>query len=796
MSYKKFYSVAITGMVLLLHLLNFEATAQTDSLYWDFGTSGSATYYATFSSNANVLASTCIADTGNSGGGLASSAYTPGYLTNQFSSSGYTGATGEPTIRSNCKTGSLNASTSSFISFTITPTALADITIKEIHFGARRNGNFGPPSYDIRTSVDGYSSSIGSGSLSNGYGSTKESHTGLNVAGIPGTAIEIRIYAYSGFLTSTGGNLFLDDIVVYYDINLSSACDTPDAPTNITASNVSFYGVDINWDNKSSALTYEYKLDNSSGNPTTGTVITADSFYSDTNLIADTLYYFHVRSLCDTFTSNWETISFTTDTIPLCDTSAAISVSGITISEADISWNGVSGSVGYEYAVNTSATPPTSGTSTTDTFSTVTNLNDNTLYYVHLRTKCIEDHLNSGWITTSFTTIEDTTTDTFKVVTYNLLNYGGSGRETYYRTIMDSIDADIVVVQELSSSTGFYNFLSNVLNYSSSSYSAGTFINGYDTDNGLYYKSTKFQFINNTAISTSLRDINQFTLKHKPSGDTLIIYSVHLKAGSTSSDESQRAGEVDDLRTVTDALDSGKYFLVCGDFNIYGSGESAYSKLTQNGSNANGRFNDIISMTGTWNNSSYAIHHTQSPRTTSFGGGATGGLDDRFDLILFSNAIISTGGFDLLNGSYHAFGNDGQHYNSALNTPPYTTYPSTMLSAIHDASDHLPVVVQIRYNNSSAKPGKHLLAAQDIIPEHKLVVYPNPAEHTLFIKASFLPDAPISLSLYDMSGRIVKQAMLNNKAGATTSINVSDLAAGFYYLKGNNTSETHKVIIK
>src|SRR5262249_39361810 len=160
---------------------------------------------------------------------------------------------------------------------------------------------------------------------------------------------------------------------------------------------------------------------------------------------------------------------------------------------------------------------------------------------------------------------------------------------------------------------------------SSSTYTAGTIIDGPDTDNGIYFKTSKFSFVSNTAITTDLRDINQFKLKHIVSGDTIIIYSAHLRASTGSTNEASRAQEVDSLRKVTNALSADKNFFVCGDFNIYGSGESAYIKLTENGANSNGKFNDILSMTGTWNNSIYAINHTQSPRTRAFGGGATGG---------------------------------------------------------------------------------------------------------------------------------------------------------------------------
>ena len=85
-------------------------------------------------------------------------------------------------------------------------------------------------------------------------------------------------------------------------------------------------------------------------------------------------------------------------------------------------------------------------------------------------------------------------------------------------------------------------------------YSAGAFINGYDTNNGIFYRTSDFQFISNTAIETDLRDINEFKLVHLLTGDTIRIYSCHLKASYGSAYEAQRALEVDSLRKVTNAL--------------------------------------------------------------------------------------------------------------------------------------------------------------------------------------------------------------------------------------------------
>jgi hypothetical protein len=88
-------------------------------------------------------------------------------------------------------------------------------------------------------------------------------------------------------------------------------------------------------------------------------------------------------------------------------------------------------------------------------------------------------------------------------MTYNLLNYPNADtniRNPYFRTIINSINPDILVVSEINTSSGVNSFLSNVMNYNSSIYSAGIYINGFDTDNAIFYKTSKFNFISNTGI--------------------------------------------------------------------------------------------------------------------------------------------------------------------------------------------------------------------------------------------------------------------------------------------------------
>jgi hypothetical protein len=243
----------------------------------------------------------------------------------------------------------------------------------------------------------------------------------------------------------------------------------------------------------------------------------------------------------------------------------------------------------------------------------------------------------------------------------------------------------------MTSQSGVNGFLVRVLNRVSSGYTAGTFINGFDTDNALFYKTSLFTFLSNTPIQTALRDINEFKLRYNSTGDTIIIYSVHLKADNSSSDSLQRAAEVDSLRKKTNALPPNSNFIVVGDFNIYGSGEFAFQKLLNQ--SQPGYFIDPLNLIGTWNNNgTFAPYHTQSTRTRALGdGGSTGGLDDRFDMILMSQSIINSWGIRYIPDTYTEYGNDGNHFNDSINKPPNAVVSQQVADALHYASDHLPV---------------------------------------------------------------------------------------------------------
>ncbi len=287
------------------------------------------------------------------------------------------------------------------------------------------------------------------------------------------------------------------------------------------------------------------------------------------------------------------------------------------------------------------------------------------------------------------------------IMTYNVLNLVLTDtleRNPHFRTIFSNIQPDILICQEMTSQTGVNGFRDRVLNRVSSGYAAGTFINGFDTDNAIYYRTSLFTFLSNTPIDTELRDINEFKLRYNSTGDTIIIYSVHLKAGDESADSLKRAAEIDSLRKRTNSLPPNSNFIVVGDFNIYDSRELAFQKLLNQ--SQTGYVIDPLNLIGRWNNNgSFAPYHTQSTRERNLGdGGATGGLDDRFDMILMSQAIMNSGDITFVPGSYNEYGNDGNHFNDSINQPPNAVVSQQIADALHYASDHLPVYATFSFD--------------------------------------------------------------------------------------------------
>jgi hypothetical protein len=175
----------------------------------------------------------------------------------------------------------------------------------------------------------------------------------------------------------------------------------------------------------------------------------------------------------------------------------------------------------------------------------------------------------------------------------------------------------------------------------------------------------------------------------------LYIYSAHLKASDGGSNEAIRHQGVISLRNDADTLPADAHIIYAGDMNFYDNGEDGYLEFLSAGA---GSAVDPLGS-GSWNGPAHAIKHTQSPRLNATGGLVGGGLDDRFDFQFISDEYDDAAGLAIIDTTYRALGNDGDHYDTAINDGINTYYPSDIFRSIelanllNAASDHIPIVV-------------------------------------------------------------------------------------------------------
>ncbi len=384
--------------------------------------------------------------------------------------------------------------------------------------------------------------------------------------------------------------------------------------------------------------------------------------------------------------------------------------------------------------------------------------------------------------------------DTLRVMTYNALNFRGTqdmSRTDEFRRIVRSVAPDVACMQEIISEEAVDVLLSFAYLTINDDWASAQFMNGPDTDNAFFYRTSKVRFISQRAIHTSLRDIQEYVFEsiNYDSTERIYFYSAHLKASQGADNEERRRVECVTLRQQLDLHPPGSHFMFMGDCNFYGASEPGYQVLLSPTPNINGQLFDPIDMPGEWNNSAgFAPIHTQSPRSDDLGdGGATGGLDDRFDFILVSAAWMDEQAMYALPQTYHAHGNDGLHFNQSVNYGNNLAVPDSVADALHLASDHLPVVMDFVVQETE------LLAdfPPPVIRSFQLLTcYPNPFNPVLTVRVNHellgrIRDSDALLSAHDMLGRRLFERVL--RPGDTSSseiqLDFSNYAAGAYMIR-------------
>ncbi|KAF0162322.1 MAG: endonuclease/exonuclease/phosphatase [Ignavibacteria bacterium] len=376
-----------------------------------------------------------------------------------------------------------------------------------------------------------------------------------------------------------------------------------------------------------------------------------------------------------------------------------------------------------------------------------------------------------------------------RVMSYNLLNYPNT-RDQHFKKIISTINPDALVVVEMIQQVGVNQFLTNVLG---TDYAAATVAikgtNGAGNDGNdcaFYYKPSILTLVETKTISARTRVISEFKLVHNVAKDTITIFGVHLKA--FPEDTVKRSEAVTSFRNRTLSLNKNANYLVCGDFNIFSSNEPAFKKLVDK--STTGYVIDMMNVTGYW---------SDSPVFNSVCTHSSTDLDTRLDMILISQGLQDKGGVDYVDNSFKIFGNDGNHFNKAVNNGSNAWFPNDVSigTSLVAASDHLPIYADFAVGVPTGIEKKKTL------PENfeLLQNYPNPFNPETTISYKLQATGSVSLKIFNLLGGVVATPVNKFQQAGEYNVQLStnnyQLSSGiyFYQLKVGNFVQTKKMVV-
>lgn len=397
---------------------------------------------------------------------------------------------------------------------------------------------------------------------------------------------------------------------------------------------------------------------------------------------------------------------------------------------------------------------------------------------------------------------------------YNLLNYGVSGvractsfdlslthKDAQLKKIINYLKPDVLMVNEMGCNTILQKrILQNCLNTVKVDFSSANMQKEGTQNlcNSLFYNHHKLGIIKSTKIthgktgSRFVRAIDYHALYVKgdylkTSTDTVKFTQLvaHLKAGSAATERGYAAEGV--MYKLEQNKDTGN-FLIGGDFNVYRSSEAAYQNFTKY-TKVEYRFNDPINREGSWHdNSSFKDVHTQSTRTT----GNCGGMDDRFDMILASQDIISNAkSVRYIPGSYRAVGQDGKRFNGNVLSPTNQDVPGDIAQALFNMSDHLPVVLKLEVSYEVPS------STQQFNDKLEISIV-NPSEQKIAFISQFANAEEMQIEVLSLDGRKVFSTTKFVEAGYHIN-EIPMHQAGVYilrlYAKNRGIIESQKTIV-
>jgi endonuclease/exonuclease/phosphatase family metal-dependent hydrolase len=391
--------------------------------------------------------------------------------------------------------------------------------------------------------------------------------------------------------------------------------------------------------------------------------------------------------------------------------------------------------------------------------------------------------------------------ETFKTMFYNVLNFPlqSASKIDELETIINDYRPDLFMVCELNNQTGadaIINMLQTVnSNYQSAIFELNTsddnIGNQNDLQNLIFYDSSKFILENQTIVTTIFRDFNHYKLKLNTVNQNanpvyLEVFVCHLKSSQGGSNQQFRLDMVNDLQAYlddpTNGITSDSNVLLGGDLNIYTNSEPAFQELIDESNNTITLI-DPANRIGSWhNNTNYLDVFTQSTRTQTGQGGATGGFDDRFDFIMTSESMQNNPELLFVPNSYKVFGNNNNSncYNQEINSTDCSgsDFSLSIRNALYTMSDHLPVTLELQTSET-------LLSTQQFVTIKPIeIINSNIVSNMLQIKINRNSLDINKLKIYNVLGQNVLNITVKNKSNI--NINVSQFANGIFYVTTSN----------
>jgi len=392
--------------------------------------------------------------------------------------------------------------------------------------------------------------------------------------------------------------------------------------------------------------------------------------------------------------------------------------------------------------------------------------------------------------------------ETLNAMFYNLFKFPNAlpqNRELILQTILDDYKPDLFMVCELVTENGADLILNTSLQNQVDTFARANFVADVSKPDDpiqtmVYYNTRKLTLLSQQKLVTVYRDINQYSFKVNvdPANPIYLeVFVAHLKSSTGAANQQTRLQMVEAVTNKLQQLTQPNTFvLFAGDFNFYTATEPGYQKIIdpQNAI----VLKDPVNMSGSWqDNPAFANIHTQSTRVSSvgFGGGtnsgAGGGVDDRFDFIMMSENFINNTRFSYINGTYKAYGNNGDCLNKDVNdTASVGVYSQTLRNQLYNMSDHMPVVMQFQVNENLSTKEVSMKPLMWFESSNK-----TDGELHVGVNLDLLKSTQTTLSIYNTLGKLVTSIPVRSKS---IVISIEDFASGLYFIKMSGTNSVLK----